>query len=363
VQRVVPGLNPENLLTMQMSIPESKYAREADILSFYAQTLDDLRSVPGVEAVAAVQMLPFGGRSQLAPFEVSGTDADATSGDHGLANQQVVSAGYFATAGIGIRAGRPFGEQDGQGALRVAIINMEMATQVWKGQDPIGQQIRIGPPEWRQPWLTIVGIANNVMHNGLDQQTPLEIYVPLNQVPVRESAIILRTTSPPLSYAGAARQRIFEIDRDLAVSDIRPMEQVIDDSLWQRKVLLVVMVLFAGMALVLCSTGLYGTISYSIEQRRKEFGIRVALGARNREILRLAIRDSVRLALGGIMVGIAAALFLLQGMSTVLYGIDTYDTVTFGLVTSLLFVITLVAAYVPARRATKADPVSILKTD
>jgi putative ABC transport system permease protein len=362
VQRVATGLNSDNLLTIQMSIPAAKYPREADVLRFYAHTLDEIGSLPGVETAATVQMLPFGGRSQFAPFDVTGTRA-ANSGGYGLANQQVVSAGYFRTAGIGMRTGRSFSEQDTEGALRVAIINQELARRVWQGEDPIGHQIRIGPPEWRQPWLTIVGIVNDVMHYGLDQQTPLEIYVPFKQAPVRESAIIVRTTSEPLSYAGAARQRIFEIDRDQAVSPIRTMEQVIDDSLWQRRVLLLVMVLFAGVALVLCSTGLYGIISYSIQQRRTEFAIRVALGAKNREILKLAIGESVRLALAGIGVGLAAGVVLLQGMSSVLYGIEANDAATFAVMASLLFLVTLIAAYIPGRSATKADPVSILKTD
>jgi len=325
--------------------------------------LDRVRDLPGVESAALVQSLPFAGRSNFAPFDVKGAPSIQPNENYGLALQQIVSANYLQSADIQLLAGRFFSDQDGDGAPGVAIINEGLAVRVWKGKPAVGDQIRIGPPEWGLPWLTIVGVTSNVMHYGLDQKLPLEIYVPFSQAPVREMFLVVNTRSEPLALSGTVRKAIFEIDPDQAISAIRAMTQVIDDSLWQRRVLLQLIVLFAGVALALSSVGVYGVISYSMEQRRKEFGIRIALGAQRANILRLGISEGMKLAGAGAAIGLIAGAIINKRMAAVLFEVEPTDLTTYCAITALLLSVAFLAAYLPARKALKVDPTTALKLE
>jgi putative ABC transport system permease protein len=329
----------------------------------YEDVLDRVRNLPGVESAALVQSLPFAGRSNFAPFDVKGAPALQPNENYGLALQQIVSPNYLATSDVKLLAGRFFSEQDGAGAPGVAIINEALAARVWKGAPAVGSQIRIGPPEWGQPWLTVVGVTSNVMHYGLDQRLPLEIYVPFPQVPTREMFLVVNTQSEPLASAAMVRKTIFQIDSDQPVSAIRPMTQVIDDSLWQRRVLLQLIVLFAIVALALSSVGVYGVISYSMEQRRKEFGIRIALGAQRANILRLGISEGMKLAGAGAAIGLIAGAIINKRMAAVLFEVKPTDLTTYCAITALLLSVAFLAAYLPARKALKVDPTTALKLE
>ena len=363
VRDVSPGLRTQNVLTVELSIPRATYPGNADVSRFYSRLLEAVNSLPGIESAATISTLPFGGRSNFAQFDVKGAPPRSSDEEYGLANQQVASANYFKTAGVKLLAGRSFSDQDGEGAFPVAIINDALARRVWRTESPIGGQIRIGPPEWGLPWRTIVGVTGNVLHYGLDQKIPLEIYVPFDQSPVRESALFLNTSIDPSVLTGGVRQKIYQVDPDQAASAIRSMEQVIDSSLWQRRVLLWIMLLFGGVALILSSIAVYGVIAFSVQQRQTEFGIRIALGAQHGDILRLAVREGMWLVAIGISSGLIGSIVVTSGIARLLYDVRPTDPEAFVAITILLAIVAFIAAYIPARRATSADPMIVLRTD
>jgi putative ABC transport system permease protein len=366
VQSVTPGLRTQNVLTLQVAVPQAKYGRNVDVSRFYDDVLERVRRLPGVESAALVQSLPFAGRSNFATFEVKGAPSIQPNENYGLALQQIVSTNYLQAADIKLIAGRSFSDHDGPGAPGVAVINEALAARVWKGKPAHGDEIRIGPPEWGLPWLTIIGVTSNVMHYGLDQRLPLEIYVPFSQVPVREMFLVVNvvnTQSEPIALAATVRKAIFEFDPDQPISAIRAMNQVIDDSLWQRRVLLQLIVLFAAVALALSCVGVYGAISYSMEQRRKEFGIRIALGAARGNILRLGISEGMKLAAAGALIGLIAGAIINKRMTKLLFEVEPTDLTTYCGITALLLAVAFLAAYLPARKALKVDPTTALKLD
>jgi putative ABC transport system permease protein len=316
-----------------------------------------------VESAALVSTLPFSGRSNFAPFEAKGAVNEPSNQNHEFANQQIASPDYFTTAGVKVLAGRSFTDHDTDATERVAIINQALAHGIWNDRDPVGQKIRIGPPEWHQPWLTVVGISQNVMHYGLDQKIPLEIYRPFNQIPVRDVAVLLHTRVDAAHLATALREKIFEIDRDEPVSVVRTIGQVIDDSLWQRRTLLSIMVLFGAVALILSSMGLYAVIAYSVQQRQTEFEIRVAFGAQNSDIVKLALREGLRLASAGILIGLVLASIAARAVRTLLYDVGSNDPIILAATVALLGTVALIAAYIPARKAAAVDPLSGLHAD
>jgi putative ABC transport system permease protein len=363
VNDVSPGLRTHNVLTVELSIPRSTYPTAAEVSRFYRRLLANLDTLPGIESAATIRMLPFGGRSNFAQFDVRGAPPRSANEEYGFANLQVVSVKYFNTASVKLLTGRSFTDQDGQGTLPVAIINDALARRVWKSVSPIGAQIRIGPPEWGQPWLTIVGVSSNVLHYGLDQRVPLEIYTALDQTPERDTALFLTTKIDPSVLVAGVRQKIYEVDPEQAASAVRAMEQVIDDSLWQRRVLLWIMLLFAGVALVLSSIAVYGVIAFSIQQRRSEFGIRIAIGAQRRDILKLAVSEGMWLVGIGIMIGLAGSVALMRAIGKLLYDVQPTDPAVFVAITILVAVVAFIAAYLPARRATVTDPMIVLRVD
>jgi putative ABC transport system permease protein len=361
VENVSPGMRTQDLLTFDLSLPRTRYPANSDISSFYSRVLGALATLPGVESAATAWTLPFSGRSNFAPFAVKVNESSDPS--HEFANQQMVSSNYFSAAGIKIIAGRSFSDDDGPLAPRVAVVNQALVSRIWHDRNPIGEQIRVGPPEWNQPWLTIVGVSQNVLHYGLDQKIPIEIYQPFDQVPARDAVVLLHTRMDPASLAQAVRKKIFEIDPDEAVPPVRSIRQVIDDSLWQRRTLLSIMILFGAVALVLSSIGLYGAIAYSVQQRQTEFGIRIALGARRYDVVKLAIVEGVRLASFGIVIGLVLASIAARAVTTLLYDVGSNDPAVFAATVALLASASVIAAYIPARRATLVDPISRLRGD
>jgi putative ABC transport system permease protein len=363
VDRVSPGMRTQDLLTFDLALPRTRYPANSDISASYSRVLQSVANLPGVESAATAWTLPFSGRTNFAPFQAKSAVNESPDQNHEFANQQIVSVSYFATADVKILAGRSFTDQDGALAPRVAIINQALARRIWQSRNPIGEQIRVGPPEWNQPWLTIVGVSQNVLHYGLDQKVPLEIYQPFDQVPARDSVVFLHTRMDSASLAQTLRQKIFEIDRDAAVPPLRSIRQVIDDSLWQRRTLLSIMILFGSVALVLSSMGLYGVIAHSVQQRQTEFGIRIALGAQPRDILKLAVGEGIRLASLGIVIGIVVASISARTVRTLLYDVGTNDPAVFAATLVLLATVVIIAAYIPARRANADDTISRLRVD
>jgi putative ABC transport system permease protein len=363
VDSVSPGMRTQDLVTFDLSLPRTRYPANPDISSFYSRALQAVTNLPGVESAATAWTLPFSGRTNFAPFQVKGAVNESPDQSHEFANQQIVSVNYFATADVKILSGRSFTDHDGAAAPRVAIINQALARRFWQDRNPIGEQIRVGPPEWNQPWLTVVGVSQNVLHYGLDQKVPLEIYQPFDQVPIRDTVVFLHTRMDQASLAQTLRQKIFEIDRDQAVPPLRSIKEVINDSLWQRRTLLSIMILFGSVALILSSMGLYGVIAYSVQQRQTEFGIRIALGAQRHDILKLAIGEGIRLACLGIVIGVVLASIAARTVTTLLYDVGSNDPAVFAATVVLLGTVVVIAAYIPARRANVADTITKLRAD
>jgi predicted permease len=278
-----------------------------------------------------------------------------------MINHSVVTPNYFRTMGIPLREGRDFTEADAAGATRVTIVDERLAREYWPGASAVGKRIRFGPPENNEPWHMIVGVAGAVRHERLDKETRQSIYVPYLQIPVRSMALAVRTTGNPESFAGAVRQEVRALDKDQPVTNVMTMDAVISRSVWQQRFYTILFGVFATLALVLAAVGIYGVMSYAVAQRTHEIGIRMALGARAADVLRLVIKNSMLLISIGVVIGLVGALALTRLLATMLFGVTPTDALTFVAVSAVLIIVALVACYVPARRATKVDPLVALR--
>jgi predicted permease len=272
-----------------------------------------------------------------------------------------VGAGYFETIGIPVQHGRGFTSADNEDSLLVIAINQAMARKFWDAADPLGQRVRFGDDNWR----TIVGIVEDVHHDGLDLQTAPEMYVPYSQVPNVEARpiIVLRTSIEPLRITAPLRQAVVEVDRTVPIDRITTMQDLVSNSAAQPRFRTAVILIFSLLALFVASIGLYGVMSYAVRQRTQEFGIRMALGVTRGAMVQLVFRQAAKLVGTGIALGLAAAALVSRAIATLLYGISPVDGVTLACVTTVLIFVASLAVYVPARRAAKADPMESLRHD
>jgi putative ABC transport system permease protein len=271
----------------------------------------------------------------------------------------MISSGYFRALGIPLLSGRGFSEQDGANAAPVVIINETLARRYWPDSDPLGKRLRVG--DEKRPWRTVVGVVGDVKQYGLDTPSTMQVYLPHQQSPSQQMVLVVRTSVEPQSLTAAVRNEIWAVDKDQPVYNIRTMEQLLSKSVAQRRFNMLLVGVFAAVALLLATIGLYGVISYSVAQRTHEIGIRMALGAETRDVLRLVLGQGMTLTLIGVAVGLGAAFALTRIMSSLLYGVSATDPATFGGVSVLLTVVALVACYIPARKATRVDPMVALR--
>ncbi|HET9478986.1 MAG TPA: ABC transporter permease, partial [Pyrinomonadaceae bacterium] len=356
-------LEPEKVLTMRTVLPRSKYREPQQRHAFYQQVLDRVEHVPGVISAGYTTSVPLlwkGGTSGFVPEKI-------TSPIPGMAydaNHREVSADYLQTMKIPLRQGRYFGERDNETSMRVAIINETMARQYWPGENALGRRFNIGDPNDGE-WMEIVGIVADVRQMGLDQPVKAEMYVPYQQVTdwpgyvPRELAI--RTTGDPSNIVGSVRQIIREVDPDQPVSNIATMAEVLSVEAEERRMGMIMLVAFAGLALLLASLGIYGVLAYFVTQHTNEIGVRIALGANRRNILALVLKKGMGLTLLGVAIGLAASFALTRLMSSLLFGVKASDPLTFFVVPLLLATVALVACWIPARRATRVDPMVALR--
>jgi putative ABC transport system permease protein len=280
------------------------------------------------------------------------------------ANHREVSANYLQTMNIPLRAGRYFDQRDNGTSMRVAVINETMARQYWPGQNPIGRRFNIGDPNDGE-WMEIVGVVADVRQMGLDEPVKAEMYMPYQQVTdwpffvPRDLAI--RTSGDPMSVAGSVRQIVREVDPDQPISNIATMSEVLGDEAAQRRMGMIMLAAFAGLALLLASLGIYGVLAYLVTQHTNEIGVRIALGASRRNILGLVLKKGMGLTLLGVVIGLAASFALTRLMSSLLFGVNAADPLTFVAVPLLLATVALVACWIPARRATRVDPMVALR--
>ncbi|MCI0490971.1 MAG: ABC transporter permease [Blastocatellia bacterium] len=357
--RVDPGFNAENLLTMQFSLPGNTYNAERRRV-FYGECLSRVGALPGVRAAALTLSLPIDGSNWSSVF-ITGDKPVPPRAELPSADFTPVSANYFDAMGIRLLKGRPFTEADNENSTRVTVIDELMAQRLWPNEDPIGKRLKQGWPESETEWREVIGVVADTKLNGVDRETPLQSYLPLAQVPFDSLILVVRTTGNPLAMASTVEQAIHTLDPDLPVFAVRTMDQLMGDSIAQQRLTLILLAGFAFLALVLASVGIYGVISYSVSQRTHEIGIRMALGARAGDVLRLVLGRGMLLTLTGVAIGMGAAFALTRLISSLLFEVSATDPVTFAIVPALLIAVALLACYIPARRAARVDPMVALR--
>jgi len=372
LRSVQPGFDPHNVITMQTSLSGGRYDTTVKVENMIHQVVQRVGALPGVQSAAATIVLPVEGGIDL-PFLIEGrppANGDLYTGDE---QWRAVSPHYFSVFRIPLLRGRAFEDRDTGKSERVLIINQAMAKKYWPKGDPIGQRITIGKglgPQFEEPTRQIVGIVGDVRENGLKTSDQPVMYVPEGQVtdPLTQLAnsVIplswaIRTGNDPASLSTAIQREILAVDGQLPVSKIRTMEQVLSESTARQNFNMLLLSIFAGLALLLAAIGIYGLMSYTVEQRTQEIGIRMALGAGRGDMLKLIVRQGMLLAGIGVAIGLASAFGLARVLASLLFGVKTTDPATYGAVALVLISVALFATYVPARRATKIDPLIALR--
>src|SRR5262245_31041460 len=355
------GFNPDRLLTMRMMPPISDYDAARSRI-FLDQCLARVSALPGVDSAAITHALPIDG-SQWNTIIHAADKPIPQPGQFPNSEFTPIIANYFEAMGIRLLQGRWFNSTDSVKSPTVAVINETLARRIWPGENPIGKRLRTGRPEMYSPWLEVVGVVADVKSYGVESPTPLQTYVPFVQGPPTNFWLVVRTSGEPLQAVAAVENAIHSIDKDLPVFSIRSMDQLMGNSLGQRRLMLVLLASFAGLALLLAAIGIYGVISYSIRQRTHEIGIRMALGAQRLDVLKLILTQGARLSLLGIAIGIGAASALTRWMESLLFEVRPTDPLTFTVITVVLSLVSLFACFLPARRATKVDPMIALRCD
>jgi putative ABC transport system permease protein len=365
LQQVSPGFDPQNLLTMNLSLPDYRYREPQQRAAFYQQALEQIRALPGVVSAGATSILPLSGSNSSGSFRIEGRQvAQNESLPHG--DRWAVTAGYFETMKIPLLRGRFFDQRDVAGTPAVAvpgvaIIDEDLAKKYWPNEDPVGKRISFeGPPDNRI-WREVVGIVGHVKHRSLEGESRVQYYIPHPQRAQAGMNLAIRTAGKPTDLTGAVRGVIAGLDRDLPVFRVNTMEQYVADSMTLRRFTMTLLGIFALLALLLASVGLYGVLSYSVTQRSHEIGIRMALGARAGDVLKLVVRQGMVLAASGIGIGLLGAFALTRVMKTLLFGVGAADPLTYLVIAGLLAGIALLACWLPARRATRVDPMIALR--
>ena len=360
LQRVSPGYDPKGILTAGVGLSPSKYPELRDQTAFYERLLDELGDAPGVASAAVVSKHPVTGFA-TSTFTVQGSPVAA--GHEPNAHYRVISPGYFKTMGIPFSEGRDFTRRDGTDAPDALIINKAMADRFWPGESPLGRRIQLASERTR--WREVVGVVGDEKLSALDKETGSAVYVPVpqNTVPtaIRSVTLVARAGGDPSGLPAALRAALRAVDGEQALFQIRPLSEVISDSLGQPRFNSLLMVIFAALAGALAAVGVYGVMAYSVAQRRQEIGIRLALGARPRNVMTMILGQGMRLGAAGVAAGLVAAFALTRVAVTLLHGVSPTDPFTFSTISLMLLAVAFLASYLPARRATRLDPCVALR--
>jgi predicted permease len=360
LRNVDTGFNGKNILAMNVGLPGIKYPKPENQIAFYQEVSQRIASLPGVKATGTTSVMPlsdnFDGRGLLVE------DHPKPPGEEITVDLYIASPGYLRVMEIPLINGRGITEQDTPDSTRVALINHTMARQLWPNQDPLGKRIKFpGSEKNPQPWRTVVGVVKDVSQYALDKKPPMQIYVPHAQFPTGISTIVVKTENEPTAMTAAIRREIQAVDKDQAVFNVTTLEQLMGDSILIRRFFMSLLLIFAGLALTLASVGIYGVMSYVASQRTHEIGIRMALGAQAKDVQKLIIGNGMVLALIGVVAGLAGSFALTRLLEKLLFGVSATDAVTFLVVSTGLVFVALFACYIPARRATKVDPLVALR--
>ncbi len=357
LMRTDPGMNPDHVLSMTVSLSPTRYAKEEEQRQFFEQLLDHLQGVPGVSAVAGSSSAPFAGNAQSSDFEYEGQPSGSAS-QLPFADNYFVTSAFFETLQAPILQGRSINRQDLASSPKVVVIDRTMAEALWPGQNAVGKRINL-----HGDWHQVVGVVADIHASGVSQPAGFQIYFSASQHPVSDMTLLMRTSSEPLSLANAAKQAVYAIDPEQAVSNVTTVEQLASGSISGQRVSTALTGTLGGLALLLASIGVYGVMAYSVSRREREFGIRMAMGAKPSDILTLLLRRSSYLVLVGVAVGVALTIPLSRWLSTLLVGPRTFGALTILAAGLLLALVATFATYLPARRAASVQPMAALRTE
>ncbi|HXZ20066.1 MAG TPA: ABC transporter permease [Candidatus Acidoferrales bacterium] len=362
------GYDAQNLLTLQISLPDYRYKEPAQFLSFFREVSERVKRLPGVESAGMIDYLPLTRWIGHINFQIAGAEPRAR-GEELTTQYRAVDAGYMSTMRIPLLKGRELTDADAEQGAKIALVNATFARQFFQNENPVGKQIRF-LPEARAPyepmlnasWLTIAGVVGDTTEGDVGEPTPAILYVPYLQNPSPLMRLAIRTTSDPMSLAAGVRHEVEAVDKDQPVSEVKTMEELVEALASRRRLNMTLVAFFAALATALAGVGIYGVISYSVTQQTHDLGIRMALGAQPRDVLGLVVRQGMRLAMAGIAVGLVAGIFILRwALTPILFGLSSMDPAVLAGTAVVLALIALVACYVPARRATRVDPLDALR--
>jgi putative ABC transport system permease protein len=361
LSNVPPGVNPKNALTMQVSLPDKKYPNTERRAAFYQQAIERIENITDVDIAGVTGTMPLAGWSSSTTFTITGRSGQPESGS--MTDFEYCTSGYFQAAGIPLRAGRPFDQGDRPGAPRVVLINETLARQYFPKEDPLGRVIHLDVFTGKidEGW-EIVGIVGDVRQRGQAQNARPCVYKPQAFGGGGNEYLVIRTAGAPMAIAESVRKAILEVDPTQPVANIRTMEDVLGASVAQRRFIMIVLSGFAGASLLLAAIGLYGVIAYGVSQRTHEIGIRIAMGGQARDVLQLVIGHGMKLASIGVALGLIGSIALTRLLKTLLYDVSATDPTTFTLIALLILCVALLACWIPARRATKVDPMITLRS-
>ncbi|MBS1788097.1 MAG: ABC transporter permease [Acidobacteria bacterium] len=358
-------LRPESVLTLRTVLPEYKYGDHARRVAFYNQVLERVQALPGVISAGYTTSVPLEWKGGANGLSIEGRQAEAGLGWN--ANHRQVTDQYLQTMSIALRQGRYFNPQDQEQSEPVAIINEAMAQKYWPNESALGKRFKMGSADSNQPWLKIVGIVADVRQMGISEPVKPEMYVPQRQIKTHPfftpRDLAIRASVDPMSLTDAVRTAIHAVDPAQPVTNIRTMEEVLGEQSAQRRIGMILLSIFAALAMLLAAIGLYGVLSYFVAQHTPEIGVRMALGAQMGDVLRLVLRQGLTLVFGGVVLGIVGALALTRLMASLVFGVATLDPLTFAVVPLLFCGVGLLACWLPARRATKVDPMIALRCE
>src|SRR5271156_2998632 len=358
--QVSPGFEPARVLTMEMDLRTDEYSKDPAILNFWQQVLDRVRVIPGVESAALGTALPLSGDHRRSDITIEVLPIPGP-GEFPHPDRHEISAAFTTAMGIPLLRGRTFTDADNETAPDVALINSTMARRFFTDGDAIGKRFIWGHPGEGEKWITIVGVVADTKLYGLDNPARLEVYYPYRQQPNSDMSLVVRSAVDPSSFTASIRAAVAAIDKDQPIFAIHTMQELLDDSISTRRLTLVLLGIFSALALILAAIGIYGVMAYSVALRTQEIGIRMALGAQQRDVLRLVLGQGARIAFFGVAIGLAAAAALARLLSSLLFSVSASDPVTFAAVAVLLATVALLACYVPARRALRVDPIIALR--
>jgi predicted permease len=360
LQAVEAGFDPSGVLTMRIVVPTVRYSQPDQVRNFYQEVLRRVAGLPGVTKVGASNGIPLSGSGGSGTTTI---DNPAFTDDRGTpeADQRIVTLGYFEAMGMTLLSGRLFDERDSSTGQPVAIIDETMARTFWPNEDAIGKRLKRGGRQSTQPWLTIVGVVRHVRYRTLEEPSRVQLYMPHAQVPTTGMSLAIKTKVDPRTLSNSIQREVIAVDREQPVWAIRTMDELMATSVMRRQLIMTLLTLFAGIALTLAAVGIYGVISYWVTQRSHEIGIRVAIGASRLDVLKMVLGQSMSVVLIGVAIGLAGAAALTRIMGTLLYDVSTTDAATFAGYSGALILVGLLASYLPARRATRIDPVTLLR--